>query len=274
MSDSIKAKSKAIPKKYFNTVLVAIMRSKIDLEIARTKHWYRIPVKPAPVIVKNGNVKTIAFYQTKDFKEEKYSVRYYADVENISIVKRKELFPNEVNDPKAEDDYYKIDIGPLIPLKEPIISKRGRRIIFIPTSKEKFSNATEINDLFNSSILEDILWKKFRENNIAAEREFHYGVDDQHYFLDFAIFCNRGNIDVECDGDQFHTGREHVYYDKNRNNLLESEGWSVLRFTYENLTLKPDEALNIIRKTIRNYGGEKTTIQFDGKPFIISDKKA
>jgi very-short-patch-repair endonuclease len=245
------------PKKDMNTVLVAIMNSTRDFEIARTQQWYRIPKESAPDNVKTRLIQTIAFYHTNIFKEEKFSVRYYASVTNISEVKRKELLPDEINDPKAEYIYFKIEFGPLLQLKEPIISQHGRRIIFIPTSWYKFLKAREINDLFNGTKLEEILWEKLVEKNIAAERELFYAVDNRKYFLDFAVFCKIRNIDLECDGDEYHTSKTHVQYDKNRNNLLESEGWSVLRFTWDDLNHHLDESINIICKTIKKYGGLK-----------------
>ena len=76
-----------------NTVLVAIVPSNNDFEIAKEQNWYRIPVKKAPPIVRNGGIKYIAFYFPKIFKDEEYSVKYYAEVKNFTIVKRKELFP-------------------------------------------------------------------------------------------------------------------------------------------------------------------------------------
>jgi len=74
---------------------VALMNSRKDFEIAQTQNWYRIPVKSAPGIVKTGMIHTIAFYHTKAFDEDKFSIRYYAPVKNVSVVKRKELLPDE-----------------------------------------------------------------------------------------------------------------------------------------------------------------------------------
>lgn len=258
-----------------NTVLIALMNSKTDFEIAKSQNWYRIPVASAPKIVKEEKIQIIAFYHTKSFTIEQYSICYYAIVNKISIVKRKELFSQETANLKTDKEYYKIEFLPLLSLEKPIISKRGRRILFIPTTKEKFIKATEINQLFNDSVLEDLLWEKFVEKNIAAERQFYYKVTENHSFiLDFAIFCKTRNINIECDGDKYHTGKPEVQYDKNRNNQLESKGWSVLRFTTENLTKQIDNTVNIVCDTINKYGGIQDIVDMENYHYISNDTDA
>nr|NQU91029.1 DUF559 domain-containing protein [Bacteroidota bacterium] len=43
--------------------------------------------------------------------------------------------------------------------------------------------------------------------------------------------------------------------DKQRNNILESKGWSVLRFTTNDIVYNLDNSFKIISSTINNYGG-------------------
>ena len=74
-----------------NNSLVALMNSKSDFEIAKTQNWYRIPVASAPPIVKERKLKYISFYHTKQFEQEKYSIRWYGEVNNISVQKRKQI---------------------------------------------------------------------------------------------------------------------------------------------------------------------------------------
>ncbi len=51
--------------------------------------------------------------------------------------------------------YYQLLLGNLQPLPKPILSRRLRRITFIPTTRKKFKTAIEINDLWDESPLED-----------------------------------------------------------------------------------------------------------------------
>ena len=240
-----------------NDTLVAIMNSVKDFEIARNHNWYRIPVKSAPPIVKDKSIKYLAFYHTKIFKDEKYSIRWYAKVNNIDIVSRKDLFPDEKQNEKTGKKYYKVNFENFKQLTNPVISQTGRRIVFIPTNRYKLFFASELNDIFNNSPLDNELWNVFVKKNIFAEREFYINLNDKNFCLDFAIFCKKGNIDVECDGDEFHLKPEAVKNDKKRNNILSSNGWSVLRFTTDDIKYSLKETVSCVQETIKTYGGIK-----------------
>jgi very-short-patch-repair endonuclease len=73
--------------------------------------------------------------------------------------------------------------------------------------------------------------------------------------LDFAIWCKKGAIDIECDGDTFHMDYDNVHYDKTRNNELESYGWSVLRFTKKHFKEDTAHIEKTIYKTVKKLGG-------------------
>ena len=243
-----------------NDTLVAIMNSKEDFEIAGNHNWYRIPVDSAPPIVRNKEIKYLAFYHTRIFKDEKYSIRWYSKVNNIETVGRKDLFPDEKPNIKTPKKYFKITFDNLKPLANPVISQRGRRIIFIPTNRYKLFYAPEINYIFNNSPLDNEMWYAFAKKNISAEREFYVNLKDRNYCLDFAIFCKKGNIDVECDGDEFHMKPDAVRKDKNRNNILSSNGWSVLRFTSDDIFHDLKQSVSLVQETIKTYGGIKNKI--------------
>ncbi len=126
-------------------VLVAVINNRRDWEIARTDGWYRIPLKHAPGPFQADY---LAFYQTKIFGRERWAVNYYARVLACRVVKRRELFPEEPWHPRAEDEYYRVELGPLQRLARPVVSRRLRRVTFIATTLGKLLNAQEINDLF------------------------------------------------------------------------------------------------------------------------------
>jgi very-short-patch-repair endonuclease len=238
-------------------VLIAYMPSGKDLSIALNKHWYRIPLttQTIPQNVKNKNVELIAFYQPKIFKEDGFAIRYYAEVKKIRIVKRKELFKDDPLNPKSENKYFKIIIDKLVRLPKSIISRRRRRILFITTTLDRFRKAEEINDLFYESPLEEKFWTEFKNSGILAERQFLETIGKSNFFLDFAIFCKNRNLDIECDGDTYHTEKQLVQQDKRRDNILESRGWNVLRYTTEDIEYKLDESIKQVKDTINHYGG-------------------
>jgi len=235
-------------------VLVAVINNLKDFKIAREEHWYRIPVKTAP---KRWKADFIAFYQTKVFEKEKWAINYYAEIKGFEKLKRMELLPQEKDHPRALEDYYKIKLGELKPLPQPIISRRLRRITFISTSLSRLKKAEEINDLFMESPLEEKLWYELKKKKIEAERQYLIGERKVRYYLDFAIFCQKGKIDVECNGDFWHSQKNLIFKDNQRNNYLAGSGWSVLRFGSKEINQKLQLCLGVIKETVNNLGGTR-----------------
>jgi hypothetical protein len=140
-------------------VLVAIINDKLDFAILREKLWYRIPVSSVKKwLIEKWPPKWLAFYQTSALDAEKHAINYFAEVVDIRRVRRGQLFPNNPQDEKSNKYYYQIFVKPIQKLPKPIYSRRFRRIIFIPTTWDKFINAIEVNDLYDESSLEDKLW--------------------------------------------------------------------------------------------------------------------
>jgi hypothetical protein len=145
-------------------VLVAIVNDVRDYRIARDRNWYRIPVSSVRKFLHDRwPPQWLAFYQTKVFGEEAHSVRYYARVLGIRTAFRWQLFPEEPQDKGSERRYYQLILEPLRQLPRPILSRRLRRIVFITTTWQRFIDATEINDLYHGSPLEDRLWAELKQ---------------------------------------------------------------------------------------------------------------
>ena len=238
-------------------VLVAIMNNPLDFAIARDEHWYRIPVTSAKKwLKKRFPPQWLAFYQTKVFGAEKYAVNYYASVIDVHEVYRWELFPDQPHNEKSNKCYYQLILEPLKQLPKPIFSRRLRRIMFISTTWQKFINAVEINDLYDTSPLEDKLWAKLKYHQIQAERQEFVTIKKKNYALDFAIYCATGKIDVEANGDTYHLKKENVFYDKERDNTLATAGWHVLRFPTHQIREEIDSyCLPTIVETVNRLGG-------------------
>jgi very-short-patch-repair endonuclease len=213
-------------------VLIAIMNNVLDMAIANNQHWYRIPVTSVDNLLKEcWPPQWLAFYQTKEFGDEAYAVNYYAQVLDYHQVFRWQLFPDDPKDEKGLRRYYRLVLASLKRLPQPILSRRRRRIVFIPTTLEKFTTAVEINDLYAESPLEDRLWAEFKQLKISAERQEFVEVKQQIYALDFAIYCASGKIDVETDGDTWHANREQSKADNLRDNALKTVGWRTFHFS-------------------------------------------
>jgi len=233
--------------------LVAVVTQPRDWRCLETEHWYRIPLRAAPENLER--YRWLAFYQTAAFGAEKWSVNCYAKITGITTIERIRLLPDEPDHPRSHDHYYRLAIDRLRRLKRPIPSRRLRRIVFIPTTLERLFRAAEINDLFHTSPIEDRLYNRPRREGIPAERQFSVREKRHSYLLDLALFCRDGNIDIECDGERWHTGPDKAETDRDRDNTLTAAGWRILRFSGREIIRKPQECLQTIRRTARRLGG-------------------
>ncbi len=171
-------------------VLVAILKDKRDLEIARVLGWYRIPFKSAP---KTVAVDYLAFYQTAKFGDEKWSINYVAPVRGHELTTRAQLMRTQPNHPRAEEAYYKIQLGPLEQLPRAIPSRAWRRVTFLYTTAEKLLEATELNDLIVQSPERERLWQALRDRGLAAERQYERQPAGE---IDLALLCALGQLGI------------------------------------------------------------------------------
>ncbi len=243
-------------KKTDKQVLVGIVPRKKLWPVIQKQRWYHIPVKSAPRNVLS--VEYVAFYFPSCFgKKLKYQVIYYAPVLKIDTVKRVRLFPGEPGHPQKDEDYYQFHLGEIEELPRPIPSKRFRRIVHIPTTLQRLVAAEEINDLYDTSPLEEKMYKALKKRKIKPERQVYVDSGSQTYCLDFCIFCRKANIDLECDGEQHHSQPESLAADRLRNNKLASVGWYVLRFSGREIHRELRNCLTIVEKTINTLNGLK-----------------
>jgi hypothetical protein len=176
-------------------VLVAIMNNRRDFTIARKERWYRIPRRHAPESTTETVV--LAFYFTAAFDDEKWAIHYYAPVEGHELVRRRDLFPDKPDHPRADNPYYKLQLGRLMKREEPIPSLRWRRVTFIESTWDRFVAAEEINDLYATGA--DGLYVTLKEENLHPEREFLLREGGADYVVDIAIPCKQGTVCIAVD---------------------------------------------------------------------------
>lgn len=238
-------------------VLVAIINNRHDWHYAADDHWYRIPVSSVKRFLKDRwPPRRIAFYQTKAFGEEAYAIRYFADVLDIATMTRREILPGEEENPKSNRRYYWLRLGPMQQLDTPVPSARWRRLVFIPTTWTKLTTASEINDLYDNSPLEDVLWAALKPFKLPLIRQEWVEVGRNRYALDFAVYCARAKLAIETDGDTWHANAEAADKDNLRDNDLKSAGWQVLHFnTQRILEESATYCVPTILNTINAHGG-------------------
>lgn len=147
-------------------VLVAILNAPRDLEIARTLGWYRIPLVTAPKTVR---VDWVAFYLPGSFDSQRWSVRYLAELRGVELCTRRELLYLETDHPRADEPYFKLQLGPLLELTPPIPSRNWRRFSFLYTTGDRLFSASELKDLtVPSTRAREQLWRLLRDRAGSA----------------------------------------------------------------------------------------------------------
>jgi hypothetical protein len=105
----------------------------------------------------------LAFYQPSAFGDRGGQIEYVASVRGHELTTRGELLKDEANHPRSREEYYKIQIGGLEKLKEPIKSEKWKRLTFLYTTGEYLLNAKSLNELVVDGDERHILWKSLRE---------------------------------------------------------------------------------------------------------------
>jgi len=152
-------------------VLVCLMPTPRDMEIARLLGWYRIPLRTAPKVVA---VDYLAFYQPSTFGERGGQIEFIAEVRGHELTTRGELLKDEADHPHAKEEYYKVQLGSLEKLSKPITADKWKRLTFLYTTGEYLLKAKTINDLVVDGDERQVLWKSLRER---AENEQTYKTD-------------------------------------------------------------------------------------------------
>lgn len=233
------------------TVLVAILKSCRDLEILLRHGWYRIPAAKMPVRAFGW----VAFYQTTAFGREGKAIRYYGQVRKRERLLRRELLPGELDHPRAGDEYVRLRFDAIRELRRPIVNRTGMRLTFGFTTLAKLERFRSLHSLFGVRPLEAIFRRLLRRRGIEARREHPIRSRRRvRYRLDFAVFCRRGRIAIECDGREHHAGRRRAD-DRRRDRLLRRRDWLVLRFSDEEILRHPEQCIDRLRRAIAKLGG-------------------
>jgi hypothetical protein len=151
-----------------DVVLVAFIPNARDLEIARVLGWYRIPLRTSPKVVA---VDWLAFYQPSSFgKQHQWRVEWVAPVCGHELTTRGELFKDQLDHPRAAQEYFKIQLGPLVPLPQPVLAGAWKRMTFIYTTGDRLLTAATLADLTVRDEERLVLWRGLRERAVAQQQ--------------------------------------------------------------------------------------------------------
>ena len=174
-------------------VLVVVVTHPRDLEIARVLGWYRIPFKSAPKVVA---VDYLAFYQTAGFGEqERWKINFIAPVRGHELTTRAELIRDEPDHPRAGEEYYKIQLGPLQALPHPVQADQWRRITFLYTTGELLHQAQIVKDLVVRDEERALLWQSLRERAMRSGDYDAADLPEDQFQLDPLVLAMLGGFD-------------------------------------------------------------------------------
>lgn len=232
-------------------VLVCVLKNKRDLNILLTENWYRIPVAHAPKRLFNY----LAFYQPALFGRPGKCICYYARVLNYQIDRRSDLLPDEPSHPSVHADYFRIRLGKIKKLSQPIRNIIPRRISFGFTTLNRLLKAENILQLYGIAPTEQIIENGLRRVGIKATAQHYVLSGKKRYCLDFAVFCKGGLIAIECDNKRAHSGPRQREKDKIKDSFLEWRGWTVIRLTEHEIVSDLKGCIVRIQKTVQKLSG-------------------
>jgi hypothetical protein len=91
-------------------------------------------------------------------------VRQAAPVRGFELVRRAELLRDEPEHPRAEEPYFKVQLGPVVSLPHAISSARWKRFTFVYTTGDRLLAAQDVTELTIAAGAErDRIWRMLRE---------------------------------------------------------------------------------------------------------------
>jgi very-short-patch-repair endonuclease len=124
-----------------------------------------------------------------------------------------------------------------------------------------FENAKQLRN--NPTPAETILWMHLRNgvNNFKIRRQHPIGL----YIADF--YCHKVKLIIEVDG-SIHDLQERKEFDKERENDLKKWGYTIIRFTNQEVASQSEEVMRIITEKIL----ELNNLQKQNTPQIAESK--
>jgi len=111
----------------------------------------------------------LSLYQTGAFPpQERWQIRWVAPILGHELTTRAELLHDQPNHPRAEEEYFKLQLGPLEELAQPIPAGSWKRITFFYTTMGRIWQAESLADLPVHDEERSVLWQSLRERALKA----------------------------------------------------------------------------------------------------------
>ena len=100
----------------------------------------------------------------------------------------------------------------------------------------------------NPTLAESVLWTQLKGKSLGVKFQRQHVICD--YIADFV--CIDKMLIIEVDGG-YHFQKDQIKKDTDRSEVLESLGFSILRFTNDDVLFCTDNTINIIKQFINKY---------------------
>lgn len=223
------------------TVLVAVINNALDLRRAADEGWYRIPQRRAP---RRIGADFLAFYLTSGSGVSglAHTIPYFAPTRRYQLLTRAELLPAEGSHPRAQDYYYRIAIGPVEQLEQPVPARSYHRVTFIHTTMARLLTAEDILDLFRRIDPFEQLWGALREHNLRPLKNRLVGDS----VVDITLRARGGYLGINCVEDS--TAQERPL-------PLQPHRWSLLNLATDQIEQDLPGCLRQIGAALLELGG-------------------
>jgi hypothetical protein len=174
-------------------VLVGVMNTKRDFSFAKDNSWYRIPQKRMP----NGiHVEYIAFFLSGAvFKEKSGGIHYFAQKRGVELAYRHQLVTNQPNHQRANEVYFKVQLGELREKSPPITNLTHRTIAFVYSTWDRFVHARTIADLYSpADYYVDRIYHALRNRELQPLRIWEAQKRETGYAPQLRILCQKGTV--------------------------------------------------------------------------------
>ena len=230
-------------------VLVAVLKDRRDRNLLLKERWYRIPLAHLP----KRHFQYIAFYQPLGLGTHGKKIEYYSRRVKAIKTKRVELLPNELDHPRAQDDYLKYEFEKIEKLKRPVRNVIPRRISFGFTSLHKLLTAGDILQLYGVTPAEQIIQKRLAKLGIQTKPQLSVVIKKCRFRIDLAVISLNNKIAVECDNAKAHAGKLVLTRDKIKDRYLRRAGWKVIRLSEKAILKDPDACALAIQKLALSF---------------------
>ena len=115
-------------------------------------------------------------------------------------MRRADLFRDEVDHPRAQEEYFKMQVGALQTLPAPIMAGTVRRLTFLYTTGALFRTAGTVTDLVVSAEEREGLWRALRDR--ASQADLYHTQDEVELELSPELLLLLGDFGQITEGDR------------------------------------------------------------------------